>query len=170
MAYGGPVVGNVASGAADSGAPVKTGGVYHATPPTLSDGQRGDTELDPSGNTKTVVENGLQAALHVSTKSVSSNTPVQVFSGAGIIRNIKAANAGGALAYVNYWDSVSAPTPGTTALYDADPLAANGGGCNYPPATSGIPIANGLWINCATTRNGTSAAATALDVTIAYDQ
>lgn len=35
-------VGNVAAGSADSGNPVKIGGVYKATPATLSDGQRSD--------------------------------------------------------------------------------------------------------------------------------
>ncbi|MGW8134121.1 hypothetical protein ACWGNZ_00580 [Sphingomonas zeae] len=54
-------VGNVASGAADSGSPLKIGGVYRATLPLLSDGQRADLQLgqrgqlfatlmDPSGN------------------------------------------------------------------------------------------------------------------------
>lgn len=38
-------VGNVASGAADAGAPLKIGGVYHASTPVLADGQRGDVQL-----------------------------------------------------------------------------------------------------------------------------
>ena len=37
------VVGNIAAGVADSGNPVKTGGKYNASAPTLVDGQRGDT-------------------------------------------------------------------------------------------------------------------------------
>lgn len=40
------VVGNVAAGAADSGNPVKVGGKYNATLPTLTDGNRGDLQLD----------------------------------------------------------------------------------------------------------------------------
>ncbi len=43
------VVGNVASGAADSGNPVKVGGVFNSTLPTLTTGQRGDLQLDASG-------------------------------------------------------------------------------------------------------------------------
>jgi len=43
--------GNVAAGATDSGNPVKTGGKYNATPPTLTDGQRGDSQLDVNANT-----------------------------------------------------------------------------------------------------------------------
>lgn len=46
------VGGNVASGAADSGNPVKIGGIYRSASnkPTLTDGQRGDAQLDVSGN------------------------------------------------------------------------------------------------------------------------
>lgn len=43
------VVGNVASGAADSGNPVKVGGRYNLTNPTLADGQRGDLQLGSRG-------------------------------------------------------------------------------------------------------------------------
>lgn len=39
-------VGNSAAGATDSGAPVKVGGKYNSTLPTLTDGQRGDNQLD----------------------------------------------------------------------------------------------------------------------------
>jgi len=48
-----PVSGTVAAGGADSGNPVKTGGKYNATPPTLTDGNRGDTQLDVNANLKT---------------------------------------------------------------------------------------------------------------------
>lgn len=46
------VGGNVASAATDSGNPVKVGGRYNATPPTLTDGQRGDVQMDTRGNTR----------------------------------------------------------------------------------------------------------------------
>lgn len=48
----GSVTGNVASGATDSGNPVKTGGVYNSVAPTLTSGQRGDTQMDANANTK----------------------------------------------------------------------------------------------------------------------
>jgi len=48
-------VGNVASGATDSGNPVKVGGKYNATMPTLTDGQRGDTQLTTRGAIKTTL-------------------------------------------------------------------------------------------------------------------
>lgn len=43
-------VGNANSGATDSGAPVKVGGVYNSSAPTFTNGQRGDLQLDASGN------------------------------------------------------------------------------------------------------------------------
>lgn len=43
------VVGNVASGAADSGNPVKVAGKYESTPLSLSTGQRADLQLDSGG-------------------------------------------------------------------------------------------------------------------------
>lgn len=49
------VVGNVASGSADSGNPVKVGGKYNLTAPTFTDGQRGDLQLDTRGNTKITI-------------------------------------------------------------------------------------------------------------------
>lgn len=45
------VVGNVASAATDSGNPVKTGGKYNSSAPVLTNGQRGDTQLDSGANT-----------------------------------------------------------------------------------------------------------------------
>jgi hypothetical protein len=47
--------GNVASGATDSGNPVKIGGVYNTTQPTLTNGQRGDVQLDTRGNAKVTI-------------------------------------------------------------------------------------------------------------------
>ena len=42
--------GNAASGATDSGNPVKIGGRYNSTLPTLTDGQRGDAQLGTRGS------------------------------------------------------------------------------------------------------------------------
>lgn len=43
-----PVGGDVDAGSSDSGSPVKVGGVYNATLPTLTDADRGDIQLDSS--------------------------------------------------------------------------------------------------------------------------
>ena len=65
------VVGNVAAGAADSGAPVKVGGVNTTTLPTLADGQRGNLQLGTRGslnvqfilpNSASVVSSGTAAS------------------------------------------------------------------------------------------------------------
>lgn len=55
------VTGNSASGATDSGNPVKVGGVYRTTPPTLTDGQRGDLQVGPNGNLITAIGSGTTA-------------------------------------------------------------------------------------------------------------
>ena len=47
--------GNVASGATDSGNPVKVGGVYNTTRPALTNGQRGDLQLDARANAAVVL-------------------------------------------------------------------------------------------------------------------
>jgi hypothetical protein len=52
------VVGNIASGTADSGNGVKVAGVYNATPPSFSDGQRADVQLDANGFVKVNVVAG----------------------------------------------------------------------------------------------------------------
>ena len=41
--------GNIASGATDSGNPVKIGGVFNTTPPTFTNGQRGDIQVNSRG-------------------------------------------------------------------------------------------------------------------------
>lgn len=62
------VVGNVASGATDSGAPVKVGGKYNSTKPTFTDGQRGDVQIGTRGSIIT------QQALPDSASAVTSFT------------------------------------------------------------------------------------------------
>jgi hypothetical protein len=53
--------GNVASGAADSGNPLKVGGRYNSTLPTLTDGQRGDLQLNSKGAVYVELYNKLDA-------------------------------------------------------------------------------------------------------------
>lgn len=43
----------VASGSADSGNPMKIGGVYHLTPQSFADGQRADLQVDQTGAIRT---------------------------------------------------------------------------------------------------------------------
>lgn len=43
------IVGNTAAATTDTGNPVKIGGKYSASPPTYTDGQRGDARIDKTG-------------------------------------------------------------------------------------------------------------------------
>ena len=58
------VGGNVASGGADSGNPVKVGGKYNLAPPTLTDGQRGDAQLNANGAIRVELNNGTTTAAY----------------------------------------------------------------------------------------------------------
>lgn len=49
------VQGNVASGVADSGNPVKVGGVFNTTPATIATGQRADVQLTPRGSLRSAL-------------------------------------------------------------------------------------------------------------------
>ena len=59
--------GNVASGAADSGNPVKAGGVFNTTPATLTTGQRGDLQLSSKGLLRVVLGDGSGGTTNLST-------------------------------------------------------------------------------------------------------
>lgn len=85
--------GGVAAGATDSGNPVKVGGKYNATLPTLTDGQRGDLQLNARGilpveiyhATGSMTENlgGAQAADGVTNtfSSLIALTRAQLYNG-----------------------------------------------------------------------------------------
>ena len=60
------VKGSIAAGAADSGAPVKIGGVYNSTPSTYTTGQRGDAHM------------GSRGALHVNLIAADGVTPALI--------------------------------------------------------------------------------------------
>lgn len=67
LAAAGAVQGNVASGATDSGNPVKVGGKYNSTLPTFADGQRGDVQL------------GTRGSVHVELWGTDSATPIAAY-------------------------------------------------------------------------------------------
>lgn len=70
-ANGSQVQGTVASGIADAGNPVKVGGKYNATPPTLTDANRGDMQLDANGNVRVKLTGGSAAATDATTNSIA---------------------------------------------------------------------------------------------------
>jgi hypothetical protein len=71
------VAGNVASGATDSGNPVKVGGKYNLSAPTLANGQRGDLQLDSAGNLK------------VNVSSAGSGGSTEITDGTNIASTLK---------------------------------------------------------------------------------
>lgn len=74
------VAGNVASGATDSGNPVKVGGKYNLSAPTLANGQRGDLQLDSAGNLKVNVSSAGSGG---STEITDGTNTANVVAGTG---------------------------------------------------------------------------------------
>jgi hypothetical protein len=77
------VVGNVASGSADSGNPVKVGSVFNSTLPTPSSGQRVDLQGDKNGRliTLDVPSDGYKATYSASILGLSATTtPTDIFT------------------------------------------------------------------------------------------
>ncbi len=62
-------VGNVASGATDSGNPLKVGGIFNTALPTFTAGQRGDWQFDNKGKGLITTNAGLSALTDASTNS-----------------------------------------------------------------------------------------------------
>ena len=83
------VVGNVASGVADSGNPVKIGGVYNSSLPAFTNGQRGDIQLDKFG--------GIRTSNFFNYSHTNTAETVTLKSGAGLLHTlcINTAAAGG---------------------------------------------------------------------------
>jgi hypothetical protein len=74
--------GKVAAGVTDSGNPVKVGGKYNSTLPTLTNGQRGDLQLDSSslaivnlGTKLDPVNDSVTAVAKHGTKAFTTNAP-----------------------------------------------------------------------------------------------
>lgn len=66
--------GSVASGATDSGNPVKIGGILNTTRPTFTNGQRGDAQIDTRGNLAvTVMGFGNTAGAAVTSATADAN-------------------------------------------------------------------------------------------------
>lgn len=68
----------VASGSADSGAPVKVGAKYNQTPPTFTDGQRADLQADSAGSLRVTLGGaGAQAGAD----AVGNTASARLFNG-----------------------------------------------------------------------------------------
>lgn len=83
-----PVAGTVASGTADSGNPVKVGGVFRSTMPTLTDGQRGDLQLDNRAGLLVSIKGTGTTAANVGTAlDATSGTPGLFVTPLGLVFN-----------------------------------------------------------------------------------
>lgn len=110
------IISGAASGATDSGNPVKIGGVYNSSAPTFTTGQRGDIQIDANGNLKTteatklagedLVNDVLKVEGRFSYSPVAV-ADVQVKSGAGFLHTIT----------ISCNDA--APTAGSLIVYDS---------------------------------------------------
>lgn len=76
MSLSANVIGNVASGTADSGNPVKVGGVYNLTLPTVSNGQRVDAQATLKGSRHVNLRNGSDGTEMIGQKVMASSIPV----------------------------------------------------------------------------------------------
>lgn len=110
-----PIVmaGNVASGTADSGNPVKVGGVFNTTQPTLTTGQRGDAQMTARGE--------LLVSLSTGATSVNVATPsgdgVSVGTGGLLTRSITYGYNGTSLDRMRGDANGQVVQPGLTATF-----------------------------------------------------
>lgn len=110
--------GGIASGSADSGNPLKTGGKYNSTPPVFTNGQRGDTQISPNGDT--FVEEGGRTFCHISTA-----TTTNCKSGAGFLHTL-CINTVTASATITAYDNTAGS--GTVMLVITNPVSLLGMG------------------------------------------
>jgi hypothetical protein len=92
------VQGAVAAGATDSGNPVKIGGKYNASAPTLVDGQRGDAQLDVNANLKVTLAslisgesqtfNTMDVAGKFTQATAAAAATTTIKSGAGRVKRV----------------------------------------------------------------------------------
>jgi hypothetical protein len=140
---------NADSSVAPGTAPAKslvTGGVYNATPPTLTNGQTAAHQLDVDGS------------LYVNTRdwTVAGSTPVHYLSAAttnstnvkataGTLLSLTAVNTTATLYYLKLYDKATAPTCGTdTPVHTLPvPASATGAGLTVNPFP-GLNFANGI--------------------------
>lgn len=135
------VVGNVANDSLDSGNPVKTGGVYNVTQPTLEDADRGDTQMDSRANTlvnlatkldptnDSISVGGSSSVIGLTTnrQTALSNADVAIKTGPGNLYKVTIDNtANGAVTYVHLYDEIiSVVIVGTTIPKWSWPVLAN---------------------------------------------
>lgn len=139
LAAGVSSTGNVAHGATDSGNPVKVGGKYNSGGVTLTDGQRGDLQLDASG--KLNVNPGALISTSDSVTAITQpatsgglttfqsldidESEEEIKASAGQLYGYYIYNAAAGVRYVKFYNATAASvTVGTTAPLFVLPIPA----------------------------------------------
>lgn len=138
------VAGNIASGVADSGNPVKVGGVYNSSPITVSTGQRADLQTDVNGYLKVNIAAG--AAAGGTSSSVGSADP-SVATAAGFsdgtnlrLARVFDADTGGGTQYIQGVQLRASGSGGSTEIGVAAAPLVIGGAAAAASAQSGNPV------------------------------
>lgn len=129
------IAADIVSGGTDpaSEGPVKVGGKYNSTAPILLTGQRGDVQLDSSGNVFTTLATSLAGEDLVNSllKVEQRFTHITIFgSGTTVVKTTAGllhkliVNGGVAGTVVVYNNTASASTGSATRMYDFDPMNA----------------------------------------------
>ncbi|MDE2106600.1 MAG: hypothetical protein KGL39_55810, partial [Patescibacteria group bacterium] len=161
-------VGNVASGSADSGDPVKIGGVYNSSAPTLTTGQRADAQLDVNGNLKVNVTNGIGSGTQAAPSSqIMSATPAAsvglgasmytviapatvaaetVKASAGTVYAVHAYNVMATPVYLKLYDATSITLGTTAASWQAIVPGNTAGAGVVIPLPVGLKFATGIML------------------------
>lgn len=108
--------GGVASGASDSGNPVKVGGVFNTTQPTLTNGQRGDVQMDSRANVSTTLgtlisgedqtNNVMRVEGQFTRATMTSATTTTHKSGSGLLHSVTV-NKAVATATITMYDNTA---------------------------------------------------------------
>lgn len=173
------VEGNKDHGSTDSGYPVKVGGKYNSTPPTLSANQRGDLQLDVSANLKIAEQFTAQAedntlgVVYTLEKPIASSTSAVTLdtssaaeassvakASAGRLYGFVFSNGNGATRYLQFFNSTTVPAD-TTVPFLVFRVAT--GETLHWEFNKGIPFSNGIsWCNSSTQNTKTIGSADSL--------
>lgn len=108
--------GAVADNAADSGNPLKVGGVYNSSQPTLDSGDRGNLQLDVNGNLRTVLQSTISG-------EDVNNDVMKVEQQMSIVRVTADTQVKGTSGFVHTvtfaCPAVTTPTAGVITIYDS---------------------------------------------------
>jgi hypothetical protein len=141
------VVGNIASGAADSGNPVKIGGAFNTTQPTVTTGQRVDAQMSARG--EQLVAPGVSGfAVTVSSGAVTTTPPANASSNvaqiAGTATDVNSGNkSAGTIRVVIATDQPS--------LTNAQPVSGTFWQATQPISAASLPLPAGAALDTSVT-------------------